>query len=48
MRAAKSFGVPRKKLEEMIIHAAYYAGWPVATSAFRTLAEVWPEEEIKQ
>jgi alkylhydroperoxidase/carboxymuconolactone decarboxylase family protein YurZ len=29
----------------MITHAAHYAGWPVAASAFRVLAEVWPEVE---
>ncbi|MED5359615.1 MAG: carboxymuconolactone decarboxylase family protein, partial [Pseudomonadota bacterium] len=45
LKAAKELGVPRVKLEAMIIHAAHYAGWPVAASAFRTLAEVWPEEE---
>ena len=45
LKAAKELGVPRHKLEAMIIHAAHYAGWPVAASAFRTLAEVWPEEE---
>ena len=43
LKAAKELGVPREKLEAMIIHAAHYAGWPVAASAFRTLDEVWPE-----
>ena len=45
LKAAKELGVPRVKLEAMIIHAAHYAGWPVAASAFRTLDDVWPEEE---
>jgi len=42
---AKNLGVSREQLEAMIIHAAHYAGWPVAASAFRVLAEVWPVEE---
>jgi 4-carboxymuconolactone decarboxylase len=44
-RAANNLGLPRERLEGMITHAAHYAGWPVAASAFRVLAEVWPEEE---
>ncbi len=42
---AKNLGVKREELEAMITHAAHYAGWPVAASAFRVLAEVWPVEE---
>ncbi|MEQ8660730.1 MAG: carboxymuconolactone decarboxylase family protein [Gammaproteobacteria bacterium] len=42
--AARRVGVPRAKLVEMIVHAAHYAGWPVAVGALRTLADVWPEE----
>lgn len=41
---ARNLGVEREQLEAMIIHAAHYAGWPVAASAFRVLAEVWPVE----
>jgi 4-carboxymuconolactone decarboxylase len=40
--AARNLGLPREQLEAMIIHAAHYAGWPVAASAFRVLGEVWP------
>lgn len=42
---ARNLGVPREQLEGMISHAAHYAGWPVAASAFRVLNEVWPAEE---
>ena len=42
---AKNLGVEREQLEAMITHAAHYAGWPVAASAYRVLAEVWPVEE---
>ena len=41
--AARNLGLEREKLEGMIIHAAHYAGWPCAASAFRVLNEVWPE-----
>lgn len=44
-RADQTLGVPKDKIEAMIIHAAHYAGWPVAASAFRVLAEVWPDPE---
>lgn len=43
-RAAKNLGVEREKIEGMITHAAHYAGWPCAASAFRVLAEVWEVE----
>ena len=42
---ARNLGVKREQLEVMIVHAAHYAGWPCAASAFRVLGEVWPVEE---
>ncbi len=42
---ARNLGVERETLEAMIVHAAHYAGWPCAASAFRVLSEVWPVEE---
>lgn len=44
--AARNLGLPREKIEGMIIHAAHYAGWPCAASAFRVLNEVWPEDGV--
>ncbi len=44
-RAANNLGLPRERIKGMIIHAVHYAGWPVAASALRILAEVRPEEE---
>ncbi len=43
-RGAKNLGVERLKIEAMITHAAHYAGWPVAASAFRVLEDVWPAD----
>lgn len=40
-RGARNLGISKEKLEEMILHVAHYAGWPVAVSANRTLNEVW-------
>jgi 4-carboxymuconolactone decarboxylase len=40
-RGARNLGIPREKLEELIMHVAHYAGWPAAVSAFRVLDEVW-------
>jgi 4-carboxymuconolactone decarboxylase len=43
-RGAYNLGIPKEKIEGMIIHAAHYGGWPVAASAFRILTEAWPED----
>lgn len=43
--AAQRLGIPREKMVAMITHVAHYAGWPNAVGAFRSLNEVWPEEE---
>jgi 4-carboxymuconolactone decarboxylase len=42
-RGARNLGISRDTLEAMITHVAHYAGWPVAVSASRTLAQVWDE-----
>jgi len=40
-RGARNLGIPRAKLEELLIHVAHYAGWPVSASGSRVLDEVW-------
>ena len=40
-RGARNLGISRAKLEELLIHVAHYAGWPVSASASRVLDEVW-------
>lgn len=42
---AKQNGVTRSEIAEILTHAAFYAGWPKAWSAFRIAKEVWKEEE---
>ena len=39
-RGARNLGISKEKLEEVILHVAHYAGWPVAVSASRVLGEV--------
>ena len=46
-RGARNLGIERATLEAMINHVAYYAGWPVAVSAMRTLDEVWEEMDAQ-
>lgn len=47
-RGARNLGISRDTLEAMITHVAHYAGWPVAVSASRTLAEVWEQMDGEQ
>lgn len=39
-RGARNLGIPRAKLEEMMIHLAHYGGWPVGVGGLRALDEV--------
>ena len=43
--AARNLGIPRARIEAIITHAAFYAGWPCAISAAHALNEVWPAAE---
>ena len=46
-RGARNLGIERTTLEAVSNHIAYYAGWPVAVSAMRTLDEVWEEMDAQ-
>jgi 4-carboxymuconolactone decarboxylase len=41
LRGARNLGIPRAKIEELLIHLAHYGGWPVAATGFRVLDEVF-------
>ena len=45
IHGALNVGLTAAELEEMFIHIAHYAGWPVAVTAFETLAGVLAERE---
>jgi len=46
-RGARNLGIERVRLEAMISHVAYYAGWPVSVSAMHTLDELWEEMDAQ-
>ncbi len=41
LQFAKTNGVTRTEISEMLTHIAFYAGWPNAWAAFRLAKEVW-------
>ena len=43
LQFAKSNGVTRTEISEMLTHIAFYAGWPNAWGAFRLAKDVWAE-----
>ncbi|QNQ83650.1 cupin domain-containing protein [Lactobacillus sp. PV037] len=45
LQTAKNNGITRKEIAAIITHAAFYAGWPVAWSAFNMAKEVWADEK---
>ena len=45
LRGALNVGITQKAIEEIIIHLAHYAGWPVAVNAQRVAREVFEERE---
>lgn len=41
---AKTNGITKEEIAEILTHAAFYAGWPKAWAAFRMAKEVWGDE----
>ena len=48
LRGAKNLGIKKEKIEEMIIHVAFYSGFPTAVSASQLLNRVWDSDDNKQ
>ena len=44
LQSAKSNGITRTEIAEIITHIAFYAGWPKAWAAFNLAKEVWTNE----
>ena len=44
LQFAKTNGVTRTEISEMLTHMAFYAGWPNAWAAFRLAKEVWADD----
>ena len=45
LQSAKTNGVTRQEISEVITHAAFYAGWPKAWAVFRLAKEVWGDQQ---
>ncbi len=41
LKGAKHVGIPREKLEEMMMHLAHYGGWPCGVQGLRAVARVF-------
>ena len=48
LETAKKNGISREEIAEVLTHAAFYAGWPKAWSAFRMAKEVWKEKDTQK
>ena len=44
LQFAKSNGVTRTEISELLTHVAFYAGWPNAWGAFRLAKDVWAKD----
>ena len=45
LMSAKTAGVTRTEIAEILTHAAFYVGWPKAWAAFCMAKEVWAEDD---
>jgi len=41
LHGAKNLGIPRAKVEEMMLHLAHYGGWPTGVAGLRKVEEVY-------
>lgn len=41
LKGAKHLGLAREKIDEVMIHVAHYAGWPMALQGFRSMERVY-------
>lgn len=44
LETARKNGITRTEIAEIIIHAAFYAGWPKAWAVFALAKEVWADD----
>ncbi|RUS47883.1 carboxymuconolactone decarboxylase family protein [Cohnella sp. AR92] len=44
LHKAKSNGIAREEIAEIITHLSFYAGWPKAWSAFNIAKEIYTDE----
>lgn len=44
LMSAKNNGITKTEIAEILTHAAFYAGWPKAWSAFRMAKDIWADD----
>lgn len=47
LMSAKSNGITKEEIAEIITHAAFYAGWSKAWATFNMAKEVWNDDEVE-
>lgn len=45
LMTAKSNGITKEEIAEIVTHAAFYCGWPKAWAVFRMAKEIWNDDE---
>ena len=45
LATARQNGITRREIAEILTHAAFYAGWPKAWTAFHMAKEVWADDD---
>lgn len=43
LMTAKSNGITKEEIAEIVTHAAFYCGWPKAWAAFKMAKEIWSD-----
>lgn len=43
LMTAKSNGITKEEIAEIITHAAFYCGWPKAWAVFKMAKEIWSD-----
>ncbi len=43
LMTAKSNGITKEEIAEIVTHAAFYCGWPKAWAVFKTAKEIWSD-----
>lgn len=48
LQFARTNGVTREEIAELLTHIGFYAGWPNAWGAFRLAREVWADDTVEE
>lgn len=48
LSTARTNGVTRSEMAEILTHIAFYAGWPKGWAVFNLAKEVWNEDETEE